>query len=128
MKHKHFKEIEREEMVADIYTLPSLFAREIAGAGEPLTTWFDWTYRRLGFRVIQELMEDSKNPERFKWHYQRKEDKTADDYWRYFKVCREEIEAAINSDGVEIWWSAWMDGKDNKSWEEVKRKLKATLR
>ena len=109
--------------MADIYTAPPLFTGETAKAGEPPMDWFDWTYRRLGFRVIEEFMSDHENPTRFKWTYH-KDDKTADDYWRKFRVCQRELESSI--DGLELWWTVWMG--DGKPWEEVKRGLEVAIR
>ena len=110
--------------MADIYTAHSLFTGEKTGVNEPPISWFDDTYRWLGFRVIDEFMADHENPTRFKWSYLAKEDKTADDYWKHYRVCDRELEDSI--EGLELWWTVWMG--DGKPWEEVKRDLEVAIR
>ena len=109
--------------MVDVYAKPRL-KDMLVGAGEPPISWFDDTYRWLGFRVIDEWWADCQYPTRFKWSYLAKEDKTPDDYWKRYRVCRRELEDSI--EGLQLWWHCWMG--DGKPWEEVKRDLEVAIR
>ena len=106
--------------MADVYTGTRLFTGELTGAGEQPAGTYAKTYGELGFRVLEQLLDDHANPKRFIWNSCRKEDVSPDNYWDNFKVCQGEIAAAVKDNDVSIWWYAFTEGIDSRLWEEVK--------
>ena len=106
--------------MADIYTSTRLFTGELTGAGEPPNNNWDKTYGKLGFRVLEQLMDDHTGDRTFMWNYCRKDDSTPDDYWKLFKPCPAEIKAAVRDDHIKLWWYIFSEGIDCRLWEEVK--------
>ena len=106
--------------MVDVYTGKRLFTGELTGAGEPPNDTWGKTYGSLGFRVLEQLMDDHTGNRKFMWNYCRRDDTTLDNYWNNFKVCPGEIAAAIKDDDVSIWWYAFSEGIDSRLWEEVK--------
>jgi len=115
-----------EEIMADIYTGHRPFIGQLIGVGEPPDNKWDKTYGKLGFRVLEQLMDDHTGDRKFMWNYCKRDDTTPDEYWKLFSPCPTEITAAVRDNHIELWWYVFASGKDERLWEEVKgRFLKA---
>lgn len=109
--------------MADIYTSARLFVGELIGVGEPPHDRWGKTYGWLGFRVLEQLMDDHTGDRKFMWTYLKREDNTPDGYWSQFEPGPQEIQDAVKNDGISLWWYVWSEGMDNRLWEEVKDKF-----
>jgi len=106
--------------MVDVYTGRRPFIGQLIACGEPPGDKWDKTYGALGFRVLEQLMDDHTGDRKFMWTYLKREDATPDDYWKHFKPCHEEIVAAVRDDHIELWWYVFSEGRDERLWEEVK--------